>query len=214
MRWPKGPPHLALNPPYLFVLFFFGFLCLFFICFLIGKPCFSPKKGNFCLFICVSLCFSFALFGPPPFFSLSLSLSLSLSCYFLSSILPVFFISLSGSLFLFLFGLLLGSRCYVVFLFLLVVFFCFESSCLIYFCFVSCFLLLVVLGFCCFPILYFFEFWLPIKNISENIGNCKKKNKNEKCTKKDILTRAVSTGVLTNSVIFSFLCFFKFCIFC
>ena len=32
--------------------------------------------------------------------------------------------------------------------------------------------------------------------------------------KKDILTRAVSTGVLTNSVFFSFLCFFKFCIFC
>ena len=31
--------------------------------------------------------------------------------------------------------------------------------------------------------------------------------------KKDILTRAVSTGVLTNSVFFSFLCFVKFCIF-
>ena len=31
--------------------------------------------------------------------------------------------------------------------------------------------------------------------------------------KKDILTRAVSTGVLTNNVCFSFLCFFKFCIF-
>ena len=33
--------------------------------------------------------------------------------------------------------------------------------------------------------------------------------------KKDILTRAISTGVLTNSVFFffSFLCFFKFCIF-
>ena len=31
--------------------------------------------------------------------------------------------------------------------------------------------------------------------------------------KTDILTRAVSTGVLTNSVFFFFLCFFKFCIF-
>ena len=31
--------------------------------------------------------------------------------------------------------------------------------------------------------------------------------------KKDILTKAVSTKVLTNSVFFSFLCFFKFCIF-
>ena len=27
------------------------------------------------------------------------------------------------------------------------------------------------------------------------------------------MTRAVSTGVLTNSVFFSFLCFFEFCIF-
>ena len=28
MRWPKGPPHLALNPPYLFS-FVFGLFCLF-----------------------------------------------------------------------------------------------------------------------------------------------------------------------------------------
>ena len=32
--------------------------------------------------------------------------------------------------------------------------------------------------------------------------------------KTDILTRAVSTVVFTNSVFFSFLCFFQFCIFC
>ena len=34
VRWPKGPPHLDLNPPYFvcFVFFVF-FLCLFFICF-------------------------------------------------------------------------------------------------------------------------------------------------------------------------------------
>ena len=39
VRWPEGPPHLALNPPYFFVvLFFFAFS--FFV--LIGKPCFSP----------------------------------------------------------------------------------------------------------------------------------------------------------------------------
>ena len=66
--------------------------------------------------------------------------------------------------------------------------------------------------FCCFHILQFFEFGHLSKNISEKIGYCKKP-KNEKCTKKDILTRAVSTGVLTNSVFFPFLCFFKFCIF-
>ena len=30
VRWPKGPPHLALNPPYfLFLFFFFLFFCFF-----------------------------------------------------------------------------------------------------------------------------------------------------------------------------------------
>ena len=105
--------------------------------------------------------FLFSLVWASPFFPFSFFVSLSLVMFFLPSLL--FFISLSGSFIFFLFGLLLGSRCYVVFPFLLVVFFCFESSCLIYFCFVSCFILLVVFGFCCFHILYFFEFWLPIK---------------------------------------------------
>ena len=98
-------------------------------------------------------------------------------------------------------------------IFLLVVLLCFESSCLISCCFSSCLLLLVVFGFCCFHILFFFDFNYLSKNISEKIGNCKTP-KSENCTKKDILTRAVSTGVLTNSVFFSFLCFFKFCTFC
>ena len=38
VRWPKGPPHLALNPPYFlfvfcfwFLFFFFAFLSLFFL---------------------------------------------------------------------------------------------------------------------------------------------------------------------------------------
>ena len=30
VRWPKGPPHLALNPPYFLFLFFFVFVVLFF----------------------------------------------------------------------------------------------------------------------------------------------------------------------------------------
>ena len=38
VRWPKGPPHLDLNPPYLFLLFllfcFFGFV-FFWFCFLV-----------------------------------------------------------------------------------------------------------------------------------------------------------------------------------
>ena len=39
VRWPEGPPHLALNPPYLFfVLFLFCFFCWFFFCFLFFVP--------------------------------------------------------------------------------------------------------------------------------------------------------------------------------
>ena len=40
-----------------------------------------------------------------------------------------------------------------------------------------------------------------------------KNPKMKNAQKKDILTRAVSTGVLTNSVFFSFLCFFNFSFF-
>ena len=74
VRWPKGPPHLALNPPYLicFCFVWFLFFVLFF-CFLVfassWKTLFSPpKKGIFVYFFCVSLCFSFALFHFLSFF--------------------------------------------------------------------------------------------------------------------------------------------------
>ena len=80
MRWPKGPPHLALNSPYLLFLVFFAlFLFLSFLCFLIQKNlvC-SPRKGHFCLFLSVSLCFSLAFFGLPLFKFLFLFLSLVL----------------------------------------------------------------------------------------------------------------------------------------
>ena len=90
VRWPKGPPHLALNHPYLFIyvfVFFVPFLSLL----LIKKPCFPPKKGIF-------LCFLwFSFFLPQPFlafhlfnfsFSVSLCLSLSLSLSFFSFFLP------------------------------------------------------------------------------------------------------------------------------
>ena len=64
MRWPEGPPHLALNPPYFicfcfFVVFFFFFFFSFFFFFLVSlsllllekKPVFPPKKGHFlCIF--------------------------------------------------------------------------------------------------------------------------------------------------------------------
>ena len=75
-------------------------------------------------------------------------------------------------------------------------------------------------GCCCFLffllcyLLFFFDFWKPVKNISEKmeIGKTTKMKNAEKKT--DILTRAVSTVVFTNSVFFSFLCFFNFCMFC
>ena len=54
VRWPEGPPHLALNPPYLlllFSLFCFLFFVLFFFWFFFvtttKKPCFPPEKGIF-----------------------------------------------------------------------------------------------------------------------------------------------------------------------
>ena len=90
VRWPKGPPHLALNPPY-FLFFFFGF-CFFFFALLSlffnrQKTCFPPRKGHFLLIFNVSLSFSLNLFWPPPF---SVFLSLSLCCSFLFSFLLVF----------------------------------------------------------------------------------------------------------------------------
>ena len=87
MRWPEGPPHLALNPPYLF-FFLGGFVFPFFSLLFDTKNCFSPRKGHFCLFLSLSLCFSLACLWPPPF---SISLSLSLSCSFLFFFLLVFF---------------------------------------------------------------------------------------------------------------------------
>ena len=61
MRWPKGPPHLAPNPPYflvVFVLFFFS--CFAFLFFLkIEKFVFPLKKG---IFVVNSSVFPFVYF--------------------------------------------------------------------------------------------------------------------------------------------------------
>ena len=113
VRWPKGPPHLALNPPYLIFSFFFGgggggflfegflvFCFFFFVCFGVvfgfrTKTCFPPTKGIFfCLFFSVSLWFSLAFSPLSLSLSVSLSLSLSFLLVFLSSLLvPLFFLS-------------------------------------------------------------------------------------------------------------------------
>ena len=89
MRWPKGPPHLALSFPSFFFVFFFLFLSL--LC-NTKKPCFPLEKGIFCLFLSVSLCFSLAYFGLHlfQFFFLCLSLLLVLFPSFLSFVFAFF----------------------------------------------------------------------------------------------------------------------------
>ena len=111
VRWPKGPPHLALNPPCLF-------LCCCFFCFpFLSLLCtkknlvFPLEKGIFGLFLSVSLCSSLGCFGLPLFQFFFLCLSLLLLLF---SFLPVF---------LFCFLLL---PCFCVF---------FNLFCLLCFCF-------------------------------------------------------------------------------
>ena len=63
VRWPKGPPHLALNPPHFICFcFFLFFLCFLFLVFAFAgkKTLFSPKKGIFCVFF---LCLPLFLFS-------------------------------------------------------------------------------------------------------------------------------------------------------
>ena len=87
MRWPFGPPHLALEGPKPCLFFGVWFFFVSFLGLLEGKTVF-PIEGHFCLLFSVSLCFSLDFFHNVPFaLSLSPSLSLSLSCYFLSSLL-------------------------------------------------------------------------------------------------------------------------------
>ena len=62
VRWPEGPPHLALNPPYLFLLFLL--FCCFVFCFLLfgfwntKKNLVFPQKRAFFVYF---QCFSFFL---------------------------------------------------------------------------------------------------------------------------------------------------------
>ena len=110
VRWPEGPPRLALNPPYFswFFLFFvcFVFLCFFsFLCFSLKKPVLPPKK-EFFVYLWVSPFVSPEPFLGLPvvqFLSFSLSLSLLLFCFFPSclffSLVPYFCLFLCYSVF-------------------------------------------------------------------------------------------------------------------
>ena len=159
------------------------------------------------ILLCFPL-FLFSLFLAFPFFTFCFFVSLSL---FLIFFLPcfLFLIYVSGSCFFcFCCVCFLVSRCYLV-----VVFF--------FFCLLSCFVLshnlrfdfalhrvflLLFFVFVAFIFCLFLFFATYQKNISGYFGHWKKGRNNKKNTEKmDILTGAVSTGVLTNSVFF-FLC--------
>ena len=92
VRWPEGPPHLALNPPYFFIFWVF-----FVFWFLLYKKnlVFPLEKGIFCLFS------AFLFLSPLAFFDLPcFSFPVSLFSSFLSLFLLVFVFLLSfGSLF-------------------------------------------------------------------------------------------------------------------
>ena len=91
VRWPEGPPHLALNPPYLFFLFvFFLFVFFFFASFPFfvfnRKNLFFPiKRAFFGLFSVFPFLSPLTFFGLPLFHFLFLCLSVLLLSFFLPS---------------------------------------------------------------------------------------------------------------------------------
>ena len=145
---------LGPKPSFLFFLCFFAFLALT----LIEEPWFPPKKGHFLLFI--FLCFPlslFSLFLASPFlvfsFFVSLSLYLSLSCSYLSSLLPVshvafwflpFVIGLFAFSFKMLFCVYCSACCLVLFW---ITIFDMVLLCILFSCCLFCF--------CCFHIFWF-----------------------------------------------------------
>ena len=89
VRWPKGPPHLALNPPCLFFLVLvFVFFCSFPFFVFNRKTLFFPLKRAFFVSFSVFLFLSPSTFFDLPPFSLSLSLSLSSLFLLLAFFLP------------------------------------------------------------------------------------------------------------------------------
>ena len=168
MRWPEGPPHLALNPPYFWCLFRFRFV--FFFCFCL----FGGFKGSVSVCVCVFFggVLSFLLFkrqetvSPPPhiekhIFACLLSVDLAFSSAFFSP--PL--LTLILLLFLFLSFFLSFFDSFVVSLY-------FRSSLQFSF-FVCCFLLF----------LYFFLVCWNNANIKED--NIKKEQNKYKNVEKE-----------------------------
>ena len=171
-----------------FCFCFFVFCCsslLSFLCFFNRqRTWFFPLKRAFLfIFHCLPLFLVSLFWASPPFFHFSFFVSLLFFSFFLPSCLSF---SLSGSCFFFLLCLLfVVSRC----------------SFVLFFCLLSCVVLnpsisflfdlhlvfwLLLLFVCssCFAILLFFDFWKPVKNISEKmeIGKTAKMKNAEKKT--------------------------------
>ena len=143
----------SLGPkPSLFIIFCFFFCFAFFFPFFAfntQKNLVSPRKGHFCLFLSVSLCFSLAFFGLPLFLFLFLCLSLVLVLFssFLSFFFAFFwflFLSLSFLFFLLCFCFMKGTTSkYSIAIFSSSIFSLFLVSCLV-FSFKSLFLIFAI----------------------------------------------------------------------
>ena len=119
VRWPKGPPHLALIPPYFFLFFVFVFFFFVFPSLFLIEEMLSPiKKGIFVHYSVFPFVSFQPLWGLLVFHFLFFCLSRVI--FFLPSFL--FLISVSGSCFLF--------SC---FYFKLLFRFCFSVCCLVCF---------------------------------------------------------------------------------
>ena len=190
-----------------FCFFVFGFvICFAFFVFNRKTLCFSPKKGILLFIILCFPLFILSLFGASSFFTFFFFVSL------------VFFSFFLPFCFSFLYLVLAFSFCYVSFIFLGVLLF-------LFFCLLSCFVLNHNLRFVFalhlgFLILLFFVFVAFIFCYFLIFGNLSKtslkknmeilKTTRIKNAEKDILTRAISTGVFTNSVFFLLCVSFNF----
>ena len=155
---------------------FFAFLFVFYR----QKTCFPPKRGHFLFIFSVSLSFSLAFFGPPPFLPF-LFLCLSLVLFFLPSFL----------FFIFSFWFLLFIFVWFASWFKMFCCFCFSACCLVLFWIImfDLFLLCILFSGCCcfllFLLCYFVVFWFleTCQKTSLNKNGNWKNSKNEKCTK-------------------------------
>ena len=174
-----GPKPSLFSFCFFFLVFF---LCFPFFFLIDKKTCFPPKKGHVLFIVqCLPL-FLFSLFGASPLkFPFSFFASLLLFSFFLPS---CFSFSLSGSCFFFLLCLLFLFQDVLLFL-LFCLLSCVVLNHNISFIFALHLVFWLLLFFCssCFAILLFWDFWKPVKNISEKM-EIGKTAKNEKCRKK------------------------------